>query len=207
MNSTVITLGVEDLPGELVLRRLLRTHRRLKVKDEVRGLQGEGYLKANLPIWNRAASLLPMLVLLDLDRGCAPGKLRSVLPDDPHPNLLLRIAVHEVEAWLLADHEAMADWAGIPLVKLPADADAVTDPKRELVNLVRRHSPARLKRSIVPGDGEQRQTAPGYNDAMEQLILRHWEPERAERHSRSLASARARIAAWRPRFKPWVRTP
>jgi hypothetical protein len=206
MNRTEITLGVEDLPGELVLRRLVRQHRRLHVRNEVRGLQGEGYLKANLPFWNRAARSFPMLVLLDLDRGCAPGKRSAVLADPPHPNLLLRIAVVEVESWLLADHDAMAAWAGIPSSKLVADADAVSDPKQLLVNLVRRHGGARLKRLIVPHEGDRRQTAPGYNDGMRDLIDRHWDPDRAEARSPSLCRARQRIAEWRPQAEIWRQT-
>jgi hypothetical protein len=201
--ATEISLAVEDLPGELVLRRLLKPHRRLRAKDAVQGMRGEGYLIANLPVWNGAASYMPMLVLLDLDRGCVVDKRRAALPI-PHPNLLLRIAVHEVEAWLLADHEAMAAWADIPLAKLPADADTIADPKRELVNLVRRHSPAKLRRFVVPGDKDRRQTAPGYNEAIQVLVQRHWDPDRAAPRSASLARARARIAAWRPRSEPWV---
>lgn len=204
MIPALVTLGVEDLPGELVLRRLLQGNRRLAIRD-VRGLQGEGYIIANLVVWNRAASTLPMIVLVDLDRGCAPGKRQALLADC-HPNLLLRIAVHEVEAWLLADHEAMAGWADLPPAKLPADADALGDPKRELVNLIRRHAPARLRRQIVPGDGDRRQTAPGYNDAVREFIIKHWDPDRAVARSESLASARRRIAEWRPRALPWNRT-
>jgi hypothetical protein len=199
---SAITLGVEDLPSELVLRRLLQGNRRLSIKA-VRGLQGDRYLITNLPVWNKAARFLPMLVLLDLDRGCAAGKRAAVLPE-AHPNLLLRIAVHEVESWLMADHEAMAAWARIPQSKLRADPDAAQDPKLELVNLVRHHGPARLRRLMVPGPGERRQTAPGYNDALVELIDGHWRPEAAAARSPSLAKAMRRIAAWRPQALPWV---
>lgn len=201
MIPTPITLGVEDLPGELILRRLLQGNRRLAIRD-VRGLQGEGYIIANLVVWNRAASALPMIVLVDLDRGCAPRKRQALLAEC-HPNLLLRIAVHEVEAWLLADHEAMAAWAAIPPAKLPPDADAISDPKRELVNLVGRHAPARLRRQIVPREGDRRQTSPGYNDALRDFIMVHWDRDRAVARSGSLASAWRRIAEWRPRIQPW----
>lgn len=204
MSATSITLGVEDVPGELVLRRLVQIHRRLTIAH-VRGMQGEGYLIANLPVWNRAARTLPMIVLVDLDRGCAPSKRAALLPD-PHPNLLLRIAVHEVESWLLADHEAMTAWGGIPSAKLPDDADALTDPKQVLVNLVRRHSPIKLRRFIVPEDGDRRQTSPGYNEALTMLIVDYWNPDRAEQHSASLRSARSRLAAWRPHAEPWNQT-
>lgn len=201
MSPTEIALGVEDLPSELVLRRLVEPHRHLAVR-QVRGLQGEGFLMANLPLWNRIARTFPTLVLLDLDRGCAPGKRQAALPD-PHPNLLLRIAVYEVEAWLLADHEAVNEWAGIPRARLPANVDTLTDPKRELVNLVRRHATARLRRFIVPGDNDRRLTAPGYNDALRDLIQGQWNPDRAQTRSPSLARARERIARWRPRIEPW----
>jgi hypothetical protein len=168
MSVTQITLGVEDLAGELALRRLLKGNRRLSIAL-VRGRQGEGFLKAQIEIGNRSAPALPLIVLVDPDRGCAPGR-RDSLIRNPHPNLLLRIAVHEVESWFLADPQAMADWVGIPMAKLPAQPDLVPNPKRESVNLVQHHGSARIRRFIVPSVGDRRETSPGHNDALRDFI-------------------------------------
>ncbi len=64
--------------------------------------------------WRQMAEQQVMFVLTDLDRVVCPVALRQDwLGPLPLPQrLLLRIAVREVEAWALADHDAMRKLIG-----------------------------------------------------------------------------------------------
>ena len=63
----------------------------------------------------------PVLVITDLDRvACAATLIRGWTANDTLPvTLLLRVAVREVEAWLLADHDAMRTLLQRPRQILP----------------------------------------------------------------------------------------
>lgn len=106
MSPIPINLAIEDSLSEVVLRRLLAHANREYAIGTAYGRTGFGYLRRTIEGWNRAAKSIPFAVLTDLDMLPCPGELvTSWLPTRHHPNLLLRVAVREVEAWLLADAE------------------------------------------------------------------------------------------------------
>src|SRR5579864_1139042 len=97
-----ITGAVEGLLDDATLRTLANFVG-LQVED-VFIRRGKDDLNVNLPVYNSAAANLDFVVLRDLDTDapCAPELIRTLLPT-PSPRMKLRVAVHEVEAWLLAD--------------------------------------------------------------------------------------------------------
>src|SRR5688572_13918341 len=99
---------------------------------------GIGYIARSLPGFNLAARGVPFLVMADLDTNTCPRELiDSWLRAAQHPNLIVRIAVKEVESWLLADRKHISRFLGVPVTRLPMNADAISDPKQLLVNLAR----------------------------------------------------------------------
>lgn len=105
--SVPITLAVEGTTDAAVARRLL-DEAGLQVGPEyVRN--GAAALDESLAGFNEAARFSRWLVLRDLDRDapCAPELYRRLLPA-PSAFMRLHIPVHAVEAWLLADAEAMS---------------------------------------------------------------------------------------------------
>ena len=104
-----IALATEDALSEAVGEKLIAE---VKPPLEV-GLRlrrdGFGYLKTRMRKFCEIARHQPVLVITDLDRvACAATLVRRWTANDTPPaTLLLRVAVHEVEAWLLADHDAM----------------------------------------------------------------------------------------------------
>ena len=99
-----VNLATEDELSEAVLRRLLDHADRGYAIGTAYGRRGFGYLRRTITGWNRAAQFVPFIVLTDLDRRPCPTELiEDWLREARHPNLLLRVAVREVEAWLLAD--------------------------------------------------------------------------------------------------------
>ena len=133
MESIPINLAVEDPLSEAVLRAILRQSNRPYAVGTCYCQGGYGYLKKTIRRFNNAAKGTPFLVLTDLDKAdCPPGLIQAWLPDPKHPNLLFRIAVREVEAWILAHREAFALFAGVQQELIPQDVDALDDPKRSL---------------------------------------------------------------------------
>lgn len=76
--------------------------------------------------WNRAAKGTPFVVLTDLDTAPCPGELiKSWLANDQHPNLLFRVAVREVESWLMADTDNFAHYIATRKTLMPEDPDGL----------------------------------------------------------------------------------
>ncbi len=108
MTPIPLNLATEDELSETVLLKLLSETGRYSVGQTYRQ-GGFGYLKRTISGWNAAAVGTPFLVLTDLDEAACPASLlRSWLPTPPHPNLIFRVAVREVESWLLADSDHLA---------------------------------------------------------------------------------------------------
>jgi len=171
----------------------------------VYGKQGKAYVLPNLPKYNQAARFGPWLALVDLDQDleCAPVLVRTALPD-PAAGMRFRVAVHAVEAWLLADAERMASFLAIPRHRIPAQPDQLPDPKQTLVNLARRSARRSLREDLVPREGSGARVGPGYTGRLIEFVLQAvdpWRPGAAQERSPSLRSCLAALASlrrWRP---------
>lgn len=190
-----IALATEDALSEAVGEKLIAE---VKPPLEV-GLRlrrdGFGYLKKRMRSFCEMARHQPVLVITDLDRAaCAASLVREWTANDMRPaTLLLRVAVREVEAWLLADHDAMRTLLQRPRQILPPDPEALPEPKNELIRLVGRHGSRALREAIVPQPGVIASQGLGYNNALVEFVRRTWSPHRAAQRSNSLARTRQRL--------------
>ena len=134
--SIVFSATVEGTTDEAVLRRVVE-HLGATL-GPVYGKTGKASLLRQLHSYNQAAQFWPWIVLVDLDQDaeCAPPARAQWLPD-PAARMCFRIAVREVESWLLADRETLADFLGIALSRVPTNPENLDDPKAVLVNLAR----------------------------------------------------------------------
>ena len=96
-----INIAVEDILSEVVIRKIIITARPSFDISSCYGKQGYDYLKQKIRGFNNASKGIPFVVLTDLESECAPNQIREWLPETKHPNFLFRIAVKEVESWLL----------------------------------------------------------------------------------------------------------
>ena len=193
---TWITLATEDVLSEAVGEKLIaEAGPQLEVDLRLRR-DGFGYLKKSMRNFCEMARHQPVLVITDLDRTvCAGALVRAWTAGNALPDtLLLRIAVHTVEAWLLADHDAMRTLLQRPGQSLPPDPDMLADPKLALIDLVNRRGPRRLREAVVPSPGAVASQGLGYNAALTGFVRRTWNPHRAAQRSDSLARARQRLA-------------
>ena len=187
MEQCAISLAVEDQLSEAVLKKILSTaeDRFLVSKCYSRG--GFGYLKKNIAGFNNAAKGIPFLVITDLDTStCPPALIREWLPYPKHPNLLFRIAVREVEAWLLADCNGFARYLGIAIEGIPCDVESIKDPKRRLIELAQKSRNRRLREAIVPGSKSDARQGPDYNGALISFVNEFWDIKAAMVNSVSL---------------------
>lgn len=191
MNHKVV-LVVEDALSEAALRKMI-TFSNLFI-GRIVCTRGNDQIRQGIEKFRNASHVLPHVVLTDLDRyPCPLALLEDWEATDLPPQLLFRIAVREVESWLLADREGIAQYLQIPLVKVPLYPEMESDPKRTLINLARRAKKKRLAAEIVPAVGSRAPIGPLYNERMGEFVTQQWDVQRASENSDSLARAMRRI--------------
>lgn len=200
MCEIAINLVFEDAVSQAVLVRLLASCGKAYLVGSLHEGQGFGWIRKRIVGFNGAAKGMPYLVLTDLEmEECAPLLVRSWLGRRPkHPNLLFRVAVREVEAWLLGSREEMAAFLGVEATRIPRVVDEVQDPKLFLVNLARHSRKAKIRRDIVPQPGSTARIGPAYNDRLIEFIETQWTPHVARQSSPSLDRTMKVLADFRP---------
>jgi len=185
-----INLAFEDALSEAVLRKLLHVSHRCYQVHVLYGGKGSGYLKQRISAFNNAAKGVPYLVLADLDTySCPPDLLNAWLPRHRSSNLLFRVAVREVEAWLLADRRNLARFLGVQIDLIPLNSENLADPKAALINLARHSRHGELRKDICPPSGSTSQIGPGYNGRMSGFVADLWDPRNAALCCTSLSGA------------------
>ena len=200
MSPIPVHLAVEDDLSELVIRRVLFDTGRNYSVGNVFGRGGFGYLQSTAKNWNAAAAAgTPVLLLTDLDNHPCPSSLiEDWLDMEPHANLVFRVAVREIESWLLADREGFADFLGIGSDLIPLQPDQIPDPKQTVVKLARRSRRRTLRESIVPRRGSTAVQGPDYNGCLGDFVRGHWNRNAAAERSPSLDRTWTRLMAFKP---------
>jgi hypothetical protein len=182
--------AVEGVLDEAVLRRIL-VDLDLGL-DRVFGQKGKTFLRERIAGFNHDARFRPWIVVVDLDRDaeCAAALVADWLPQ-PAQLMCFRVAVRELESWLLADAEALAAFLGIRRALIPGGPDLLGDPKQALVSLAAHARRADIRRDLVPKPASGRSIGPGYTSRMVEFVRDHWRPATAETQSESLRRCRA----------------
>lgn len=196
---TNVALATEDELSESVGRRLLaeaNLHPSLLLRRN-----GVGYLKSHTRKWcDIVNNGLPLVLIADLDRcPCAASQVDLWFRDTPKPqNLVFRIAVREIESWLLADHTSMAHLLGTR-VRLPPEPDVLADPKQHLLNLALK-APRAVRNALTAPTGSPTKQGIEYNNVLSRFVLEEWDPKRGARVSPSLLSAIRRLRELKERL-------
>lgn len=189
-----IIIAVEDELSGAVMERLIAV---IGYKDTYRVFNARGYgkLKTGMTKFREASRIFPHIVLTDLDRFPCPLTLLSNWGATQLPeNLLIRIAVREVEAWLLADRRGISDFLNIDISKVPDNPETEEDPKRTLVNLARKSRFRKLSKEIIPDPNSSATIGPLYNYHFINFVNTHWDINKACQNSQSLNRAFLRIS-------------
>jgi hypothetical protein len=187
-DPVIISAAVEGLVDEAVVRTLI-VHAGAQV-GSVYGKSGKPALRDRINGYNSAARHAPWLVLVDLngDADCAPPLRQDWLPA-PAPGLCFRVAIRQVEAWLMADAEALASYLAVAQGRIPGDPEGVPNAKTEMVNIARRSRRRAIRQDMVPREGSGRPVGPAYTSRLIEYAETHWRPAVAARHTESLRRA------------------
>ena len=187
-SGVVISAAVEGIVDEAVIRRLI-AHAGA-ASDAVYGRQGKRHLRQRILGYNEAARRTPWVVLVDLDNdNCAPPLRDAWIPVPPAPGLCFRVAVREVEAWLIADADGLSQFLHVARTRVPRDPEALVDPKNAMVNLARASRLWDLREDMVPHQHSGREVGRAYSSRLIEFASSSWSPEVGSRHSDSLRRA------------------
>jgi hypothetical protein len=192
--TLLVNIATEDMLSEAVAMRLVEGAFGAGKVGTLLGGKGNGYLFKSLPKLRQMANREPVLVLTDLDdTHCAPNLLEKWSGGQAFPeNLLLRVAVRETEAWLLADRDGMANLLGISPKKIPPNPETLDDPKRFLLNLAR-IAKREVRSELIPAKGAVASQGLGYNRLLSSFVFGDWKINEAIHRSASLSKAVFRL--------------
>lgn len=187
--SIFITIIHEDELSEAVMSKLLHHFDdKFEIWQSYPG-NGFGYLKKNIRGFNQAANINPHFMLTDLDNYRCVIELKNDWIDfDVNSNLIFRIAVKEVESWILADKEGVAAFFNIPAILIPDSPDLLQDPKNTLIQLAKRSRKRVIREDIVPINSNAT-IGPNYNGCLSEYVFKLWSVESAITRSPSLLKA------------------
>lgn len=143
-----------------------------------------------------AAKIMPVLMIADADQAPCPVIQRNAwFPRHASSRFVLRLAVREAEAWVLADRAGFAEFANISIDKLPPNPESILDPKQVVLNLIKGCKRRDLRDEMLPGKSDRSPVGLGYNVHLADFVGHYWRVERAVSCAPSLARAVSRIAA------------
>jgi hypothetical protein len=192
--SPAVTAAVEGDIDEAVVAKILE-HLGLE-EGPCHICRGQAKLLERLSSYNEAAQFQPWVVLTDLDAGatgrCVGEFLREHLPR-PSRHMYCRVAVQQVEAWLLGDVDALAAFLSTPLSAIPSSPDDCRNAKEAMIQAGRRSRRRATRDGMAPRHGSDRSVGPEYTGLMIEYALYHWRPDEARQRSPSLNRSLIRL--------------
>jgi hypothetical protein len=184
-DTVIISAAVEGIVDDAVVRKLI-AHAGGE-PGIVYGKTGKHALQQKMNAYNYAARRVPWIVLVDLDRDddCAPP-LRDAWLAQPATYMCFRIAVREIESWLMADAQTLAPFLSVPRGRVPSRPETLENPKTGMVNLARRSRRRAIREDMVPRDGGGRRVGAAYSSRLIEYVETRWRPEVAAQHAESL---------------------
>ena len=188
-----IHIATEDVLTEAVGLKLIASFLPEFEVDLKLGKKGNGLLKSKIAAYCDIAKRAPFLLITDLDStACSPSLMYSWLRHVNTPNnFMFRVAVREVEAWLLADQVAIKPLLGTQ-ARVPHNPDNVPNPKEFLLNLARK-APKDVRRDLLSERGAIASQGIGYNQRLCDYVNNSWSPTRAAQRSDSLCRVIRRL--------------
>lgn len=193
MRNIPLQIVIEDDLSLEVARKVIKNTKNKFVVDRVwpdtsrkKSTRGSGYIQIKVNAFNNAARYASFLILTDLDQNeCAPSFIDKLLEREKENNLFLRIAVREVESWILADRDNFAKFIGISPVLINPNPDSLEDPKNHLFILAKQSRSRRIREGIPPADRTAR-IGIEYNPLLITFVRDNWDFKEAIRRSDSL---------------------
>jgi len=182
----IIDALVEGMIDEAVARKIILTTGH--AIGTCYGKRGIGYVRDKVKLFNRSAARGTMLVLVDFmdtSAECPPEAVSLYLPH-PHPNIIFRVVVAEIESWLLADRFNLANFLCISQTLIPTSPEQVSDPKQSVVNLARGSRCKHIRDGLVPPPDATISVGKLYASELMLFVRDQWNLQNARRNAPSL---------------------
>ena len=210
MKLNHVILAVEDRLSEAVATKILTNLGfeivRKPEKPRSSGLKGNSYLEKIAPEFNRSAKgpfYCFMLTDLDSPKICPIELIQSWVKGPLNPRFFLRVAVMEVESWVMADQPAISEFLKISIQEIPTKTDEIPDPKKLLLSLAEKSKSTELRKALLPKKGNKTsKIGPGYNTRLSEFIRDYWDLNRAISVSPSLKRTVDRLQKAEPILYP-----
>lgn len=188
---------VEDQPSAEAVKKIVKV-RNDKCDNTIffrRGfpaiMKGSGNIRKNAPSFLKMAQNgLYTFTITDLDTTeCVPeliqnwfyqGSKSVALPKE----VIFRVAIREIESWIIADRSAFAKFIEIPRANFPKCPDDLPDSKQYLLSLIRKKGRKKWHKEMLPKGSAH--IGPRYNEVLCDFVRNHWAPNRAADNSPSL---------------------
>ena len=188
-----ITVAVEGELDSIIVQKLIE-----QAGGQVSTLlspRGKSKIRKNIENYNSAARHALWVVVVDLnnEHDCAPSLLQEWLPEASQ-YMCFRVAVREIEAWLMGDAETLADYLEISRSKIERNPEALSDPKPKvaMVNLAKESRSREIRQRMVSKNDNK--PGPYYTAVLSDYAHNHWRPEVAAERADSLRRAMACVA-------------
>ncbi len=195
-----VLLATEDKLSHAIGARLLRDYGWVPEQIVPVICDGNTKFRSKLSALMKSAALnRPVVLITDLDaKVCAPALVSDWLEGKVLPEYVgFRVAVREIESWILADRQGFSDFLGIAETLVPARPEALPNPKTSLLKLAEKSRAAVAKDIIIPA-GARQSKGIGYNRVLASFIETTWDPKAASAVAPSLERARRRLGSLTP---------
>lgn len=180
----------EDILSRNVVHKIFKEHSKKEIEYIFMGERGNGYIRKKINEFNDSRNNLLFFILTDLDsEKCAPLLIQKWLKHPIRKNLIFRVAVREIEAWLLADREGISEFLSLNydyVKKEIQNPDSLDDPKEKLIFLTEKSNRRHIKSDIIRQQDNKIIPGPAYYARLSEFVSKHWNITRANKNSESL---------------------
>jgi hypothetical protein len=199
MSDIAINLVFEDSLSGSILQKLLDNSHKNYLVGYRYDSGGYGWMKKRINAFNKAARGMSYFILTDLDQcECAPVLIDQWLIGNIHHNLIFRVAVRQVESWLLGCRTLFAKFLGVRESLIPRNVDEITNAKIFVIDLAKRSPRKQLRLDIIPEEGSTARVGPDYNGRLIKFIESTWDPNIAKELSPSLRRTMEALDEFQP---------
>ena len=193
----IYIVGEDDVTCAIIKRILNHCSTDFEIISELPARGGQ--IKSKINEFNKLAAVHPVVLLTDLDAtACAPQLLTDLIPIGKNNQFIFNIAVDEGEAWLMADREGFAKFAGVSIESIPLSAQKKQGGRKALTEMdfnykssmflthemIKKSNKTELVKQLTPKEGAAK--GPEYNTGILPFIVENWNIEEACKNSDSL---------------------
>jgi hypothetical protein len=192
----MVSCAVEGDLDAIVARRLL-SHVDLSC-GPIYGGDGKAAVRRSIQGYACGAKHSRWFVLVDLDNDhqCASSLVTDWLPEIPEL-MSFRVAVREIEAWLLADRIGIASFLSVSPTRIPRNPEGIDKPKASMLDIAGRSRIRAIREGVPPRPGSGRTIGPIYVTELARFVQQEWDVDAASTLSPSLERCLAGLRALR----------